>query len=91
MEGCLRYRFGGLIHGRRGLFSEFYGILPPKCAEVHHIIYLVMFIRLALLFTAFTFNQFTLYCYCFFTTFIKFMKMTPQLMLSHLKMTPQNQ
>ena len=30
-EGCLRYRFGGLIFGGvciwRGLFSEFYGIL----------------------------------------------------------------
>ena len=30
MEGCLRYRFGGLVFGGactwRGLFSEFYGI-----------------------------------------------------------------
>ena len=28
-EGFFRYRFGGLIHRtERGLFSEFYGILP---------------------------------------------------------------
>ena len=67
---------------------EVTNILPANCAEVHHIIYLVMFITLALLFMASTFNQFTLNCYCLFTTFIKFIKMTPQLMLSHLKMTP---
>ena len=48
-----------------------------------------MFITLALLFMASTFNQFTLNCYCLFTTFVKFIKMTPQLMLSHLKMTPK--
>ena len=50
-----------------------------------------MVITLALLFMASTFNQFMLNCYCLFTTFIKFIKMTPQLMLSHLEMTPQNQ
>lgn len=48
-----------------------------------------MFMTLALLFTASTFNQFTLNRYFLFTTFIKVIKMTPQLMLSHMKMTPK--
>ena len=37
MEGFLRYEFGGLIFGgaytRRGLFSEFYGILGQLRTE----------------------------------------------------------